>query len=260
MAPRRLGLAVLVGLTLTVSGQRGLSRAESRGLSRAQSKGPAAPAASRFQFADVTARAGIGFVHKSGASPDKFMVETFGSGVAWIDYDEDGFQDLFFVNGAPGSSNALYHNNRDGTFTDVTARAGVAGNEGLPAEASAKAGSRYKTGVAVGDFDNDGYLDLYVTAFGPNTLYRNNRDGTFKDVTSAAGVASTTGSPTIRTAATPSPAIACTATRRCSTGWRTGCIATTATARSPTSRSRPASPIRPARVSAWRSAITTATA
>ena len=132
-----------------------------------------------MQFVDVTAKAGIGFVHKSGASPEKYMVETFGSGVAWIDYDADGFPDLFFVNGAPGSSNALYHNNRDGTFTDVTARAGVAGSE--------RPG--YKTGVAVGDVDNDGHLDLYVTAFGPNTLYRNNGDGTFKDVTSAAGVA-----------------------------------------------------------------------
>ena len=137
--------------------------------------------ASRIQFADVTAKAGIGFVHKSGASPEKCMVETFGSGVAWIDYDNDGFQDLFFVNGAPGSSNALYHNNRDGTFTDVTQRAGVAGTGGRTGV--------YKTGVAVGDFDNDGYLDLYVTAFGPNTLYRNNHDGTFSDVTSAAGVA-----------------------------------------------------------------------
>ena len=141
-----------------------------------------------IQFADVTAKEGIGFVHKSGASADKYMVETFGSGVAWIDYDDDGFQDLFFVDGAPGSSNALYHNNHDGTFTDVTARAGVAGNAGLPAVASAKAGV-YKTGAAVGDFDNDGYLDLYVTAFGPNTLYRNNHDGTFSDVTSKAGVA-----------------------------------------------------------------------
>ncbi len=146
-----------------------------------------------MQFVDVTAKAKIDFVHKSGASPEKYMVETFGSGVAWIDYDNDGFPDLFFVNGAPGASNALYHNDRDGTFTDVTARAGVAGNEGgLPAGASAKAGV-YKTGVAVGDFDNDGYLDLYVTAFGPNTLYRNNHDGTFSDVTAAAGVA---GGPT----------------------------------------------------------------
>jgi hypothetical protein len=163
-------MALLAGVPLTVAGQRGLPRAESR---------RPATAAPRIQFIDVTAKAGIGFVHKSGASPEKYMVETFGSGVAWIDYDADGFPDLFFVNGAPGSSNALYRNNRDGTFTDVTTRAGVAGSE--------RPG--YKTGVAVGDLDNDGYLDLYVTAFGPNTLYRNNRDGTFSDVTSAAGVA-----------------------------------------------------------------------
>lgn len=175
IAPRWLvlvALGVVVGVPVSVSGQRGL-----------------APPAARIQFADVTARAGIDFVHRSGASPEKYMVETFGSGVAWIDYDNDGFQDLFFVNGAPGSSNALYHNNRNGTFTDVTQRAGVGGaGSGLPAVASAKAGV-YKTGIAVGDFDNDGYLDLYVTAFGPNTLYRNNHDGTFSDVTSAAGVA-----------------------------------------------------------------------
>ncbi|HEU4879996.1 MAG TPA: VCBS repeat-containing protein, partial [Gemmatimonadaceae bacterium] len=74
-------------------------------------------------FVDVTAKAGITFVHKSGASPDKFMVETFGSGLAWIDYDNDGFPDLYFVNGAPGAPNALYHNNKDGTFADVTERA-----------------------------------------------------------------------------------------------------------------------------------------
>ena len=133
------------------------------------------------QFVDVTAKSGIDFVHKSGASPEKYMVETFGSGVAWIDYDNDGFPDLYFVNGAPGAANALYHNNRDGTFTDVTRKAGVAGD-------GAGKGA-YKTGVAVGDYDNDGYLDLYVTAFGPNILYRNNGDGTFTDVTSAAGVA-----------------------------------------------------------------------
>jgi hypothetical protein len=129
----------------------------------------------------VTTKAGIDFVHKSGASPDKYMVETFGSGVAWIDYDNDGFADLYFVNGAPGSANALYHNNRDGTFTDVTQKARVGG------EGAGK--TVYKTGVGVGDYDNDGYLDLYVTALGPNVLYHNNRDGTFTDVTAAAGVA-----------------------------------------------------------------------
>jgi hypothetical protein len=140
---------------------------------------PAAPASS-LQFVDVTAKSGIGFVHQSGASPEKYMVETFGSGVAWIDYDNDGFVDLYFVNGAPGAANALYHNNKgDGTFTDVTRQTGVAAD-----------GNRaYKTGVAVGDIDGDGYLDLYVTAFGPNILFRNNRNGTFTDVTASAGVA-----------------------------------------------------------------------
>src|SRR5687768_9749758 len=78
------------------------------------------------RFVDVTARAKIDFVHQSGASPEKYMMETFGSGVAWIDYDNDGFPDLYFVNGAPGSANALYRNNGDGTFKEVTAAAGVA--------------------------------------------------------------------------------------------------------------------------------------
>jgi hypothetical protein len=147
-------------------------------------RGAAAPAI-QPPFMDVTRQSKIDFVHKSGASPDKYMVETFGSGVGWIDYDNDGFQDLYFVNGAPGTANVLYRNNKDGTFTDVTRQAGVAG-EGAGTAA-------YKTGVAVGDYDGNGFLDLYVTAFGPNVLYRNNGDGTFTDVTSAAGVA---GAPT----------------------------------------------------------------
>ena len=129
-------------------------------------------------FADVTAKAGITFAQTSGATPDKHMVETFGSGVGWIDFDNDGFVDLYFVSGAPGSSNMLYRNNHDGTFTDVTQRSGAA--------AITRA---YKTGVAVGDYDNDGDSDLYITAFGPNVLLRNNGDGTFTDVTAAAGVA-----------------------------------------------------------------------
>jgi hypothetical protein len=132
-------------------------------------------------FVDVTAKAGIGFVHDSGATPEKFMVETFGSGVAWIDYDNDGFPDLYFVNGAQGAANVLYHNDRDGTFSDVTQAAGVS--------ASNSGKGVHKTGVAVGDYDNDGRLDLYVTAFGPNVLYRNNGDGTFSDVTSKTGTA-----------------------------------------------------------------------
>ena len=132
-----------------------------------------------MRFAEVTARAKIDFVHASGATPDKYMFETFGSGVAWIDVDADGFQDLFFVNGAPRTANRLYRNNGDGTFSDVTQKAGVA----------ADATDAYKTGVAVGDFDDDGRLDIYVTAFGPNILYRNNGDGTFTDVTTTARVA-----------------------------------------------------------------------
>src|SRR4051794_1644909 len=142
-----------------------------------QAAKPAAEA--RPLFADVTAAAKVTFVHASGATPDKFMYETFGSGVATFDYDNDGFQDLYFVNGKPDAPNALYHNNHDGTFTDVTAKAGVA----------AVGGRTYKTGVAVGDIDNDGFLDIYVTAVGPNLLYRNNGDGTFTDVTAKAGVA-----------------------------------------------------------------------
>ncbi len=140
---------------------------------------PAPAAAPALRFTDVTAAAQIAFVHQSGASADKYMVETFGSGVAWLDFDNDGDQDLYFVNGAPGAANALYRNNGNGTFTDVTARAGVA----------AAGGRAYKTGVAVGDTDGDGYPDLYVTAFGPNILFHNNRDGTFTDVTAAAAVA-----------------------------------------------------------------------
>jgi hypothetical protein len=109
------------------------------------------------------------------------MVETFGSGAGWIDYDNDGFQDLYFVNGAPGAGNVLYRNNGNGTFVDVTAQARVDG--------SGAGKGAYKTGVAVGDYDNNGYLDLFVTSFGPDILYKNNGDGTFSDVTAAAGVA-----------------------------------------------------------------------
>ncbi len=130
-------------------------------------------------FDDVTAKAGITFVHASGATGNKYMFETFGSGAAWIDFDDDGFPDLYFVNGAPGASNALYRNKGNGTFENVTKASGTA----------AILTSGYKTGVAAGDFDNDGRLDLYVTAFGPNMLFRNAGNGTFVDVTAAAGVA-----------------------------------------------------------------------
>ncbi len=134
-------------------------------------------------FVDVTEKSGIHFVHMS-APEKKYIVESMSGGVLAIDYDRDGWPDLYFPN-APTvamalrnqpARSALYHNNRDGTFTDVTDRAGVA-----------MAG--FAMGGAVGDYNNDGWPDLYVTGLGSNTLFRNNGDGTFTDVTAAAGVA-----------------------------------------------------------------------
>jgi hypothetical protein len=135
-------------------------------------------------FRDVAASAGIAFRHDNAASPEKFLIETMGSGCGWIDYDQDGLLDLYLVNGAatrvytprqPPRS-ALYHNNGDGTFTDVTAKAGV-GAEGL-----------FGMGCAVGDYDNDGFPDLLVLGYGRCILYHNNGDGSFTNVTARAGV------------------------------------------------------------------------
>jgi enediyne biosynthesis protein E4 len=135
------------------------------------------------QFQDVTAKAGIRFVHNNGAFGKKYLPETIGPGVAFIDYDNDGWPDVFLLNGTdwPGhaqkrSTPRLYHNNRDGTFSDVTRKAG------LDVEI-------YGMGVAVGDYDNDGYDDLFVTAYGQSRLFRNNGNGTFSDVTQKAGLA-----------------------------------------------------------------------
>ena len=136
-----------------------------------------------IQFVDVTEDAGIHWKHVDGRSGQKYFMETLGSGAAFFDYDADGDPDLYFVNGAPlpgyvsedTPMNCLYENNGDGTFTDVTEKAGV-GDTG------------YGHGCAVGDYNNDGQLDLYVTNYGNNRLYRNNGDGTFTDVTEVAGV------------------------------------------------------------------------
>ena len=136
-------------------------------------------------YTDVRKAAGITFVQDSTQTDDKYYLETMGTGVGWIDYDQDGLLDLYFVQSAATDiykpshplRSALYRNNGDGTFTDVTAKAGV-GGEG-----------HYGQGVAVGDFDNDGYPDLYVTGYGRAILYHNNGDGTFTDVTAKAGVA-----------------------------------------------------------------------
>ncbi len=136
-------------------------------------------------FRDIAKTAGIHFVHDNAATAEKYLIETMGSGCGWIDYDADGLLDLYLVNSAATRlykpkkplRGALYRNNGDGTFTDVTDKAGV-GAEGL-----------FGMGVAVGDYDNDGYPDLMVLGYDRSILYHNNRNGTFSDVTERAGVA-----------------------------------------------------------------------
>lgn len=143
-------------------------------------------------FVDVTEKLGIHFRQQASPTAKKYLLETMGSGVAIFDYDNDGRLDIFFANGAriddptpkgtiprkdnPKYWNRLYHQRSDGTFEDVTERAGLTGYG-------------YSTGVAVGDYDNDGFEDLYVAGYGHGTLYHNNGDGTFTDVTASAGVA-----------------------------------------------------------------------
>jgi len=148
------------------------------------------------QFTDVTSAVHLDFKHESSATSNKYLIETMGGGVALLDYDNDGRLDIFFTNGAKVDDpmpdgkaadksdskfwNRLYHQNPDGTFTDVTEKAGLTG---IPQ-------NHYDMGVAVGDYDNDGFEDIYITGFGGNTLYHNNGNGTFTDVTNAAGVTS----------------------------------------------------------------------
>jgi hypothetical protein len=137
-------------------------------------------------FTDITRQAGLEtFRHRSGSAQKATILETPGSGVALLHYDNDGWLDIFLLNGStfpalkgeqPAPHAMLLHNNHDGTFTDVTDRAGVA-NE------------RWGFGVAVGDYDNDGWPDIYVANYGKNRLYHNNHDGTFTDVAGKAGVA-----------------------------------------------------------------------
>ena len=136
--------------------------------------------AAGITFRDITQRAGIHFLHNNGAFGKKYLPETMGPGVAFIDYDNDGWPDIFLVNGTdwPGqpakhSTPKLYHNNHDGTFTEVTHKAG------LDIEI-------FGMGVAVGDYDNDGYDDLFITAMGQSRLFHNNGNGTFSDVTQKA--------------------------------------------------------------------------
>ena len=142
-----------------------------------------------FPFEEVSSSSsGINWVHTAGKSTEKYLPETTGAGCAIFDFDNDGWMDIYLVNSGECDffkppkplRNALYRNNRDGTFTDVTEKAGVPGNG-------------YGMGVAVGDYDGDGFPDLYVTQYGKSILYHNNGDGTFTDVTEKAGLNEVSG-------------------------------------------------------------------
>jgi enediyne biosynthesis protein E4 len=178
MLSRRRLLEILGWSTLGSS--VGASTLRSREFADAFRPQDAAPA-----FEEIPpSSSGIIWTHTNGQSPDMYLPETVGSGCAFLDYDNDGWMDIYLVNSGacdfyqPASPlrNALYRNNRDGTFTDVTEKAKVPGNA-------------YGMGVAVGDFDGDGFPDLYVTQYPHSILYKNNGDGTFTDVTAKAGVA-----------------------------------------------------------------------
>jgi hypothetical protein len=179
-----LALTALLAIIFIASGFLMARAEQSQTLNAADSAAPG-------RFVDVTQRLGVNFQHQASHTSKKYLPETMGSGVALFDYDNDGRLDIFLVNGAPLSDptpkgtipkktgpkywNRLYHQKADGTFEDVTEKAGLQG-------------TGYGMGVAVGDYDNDGYEDLYVTAYGGNKLYHNNGDGTFSDVTARAGV------------------------------------------------------------------------
>src|SRR6267154_4780446 len=137
---------------------------------------------SPVRFVDITQSAGIHFTHNNGAFGEKYLPEALGPGCAFIDYDNDGYPDILFVNGQnfPGHRQAastlkLYHNNHNGTFTDVTAAAGLDI-------------AMYGMGVAIGDYDNDGFDDIFVSALGQSRLFHNNGNGRFTDVTASAGL------------------------------------------------------------------------
>src|SRR5215469_5705505 len=173
----------LKGFSLTCLGNRLLSSNSRVGRIRSTT-GFGQPSTEPYFIAVPPSASGISWKHVNGRSPDYYLPETVGAGCAFLDYDNDGWMDVYLVNSGhcdfydpnPPLRNALYRNNRDGTFTDVTEKAGVLGGG-------------YGMGVAVGDYDGDGFPDVYVTQYGHNILYHNNGNGTFTDVTQKAGVA-----------------------------------------------------------------------
>jgi hypothetical protein len=170
---------VSTAAVLPSAAARGLSAKEAQ--LAAKTRSPVRPSGP-IEFTDVTEQAGIRFKHHSGAFGKKYLPETMGSGVCFLDYDNDGWQDILFVNSMDWPEHkigksfpALYHNNHDGTFTDVTRAAGLAIE-------------MYGMGCAIGDYDNDGYPDIYITTVGSNHLFHNLGNGKFSDVTAKAGV------------------------------------------------------------------------
>lgn len=165
LCPLALGMALLAACAMPDAERPGVATTE----------------ANDVIFTDVTEAAGLDFVHHNGRSGKKYLPETLGPGLAFLDYDNDAYPDLYVANGVPfGESEEqptprLYRNLGDGTFADTTVEAGLAD-------------SFFAMGAAFGDIDNDGFDDLYVTALGPDRLYRNQGDGTFADVTAAAGI------------------------------------------------------------------------
>ena len=173
------------GRTLQISRRRFLQGLAGSLTIPAFSRFSLAPPLTVYPFEEVPASvSGISWKHTAGRSPQKYLPETTGAGCAFLDYDNDGWMDIYLVNSGSCDfftptlplRNALYRNNRDGTFSEITEKAGVGGGG-------------YGQGVAVGDYDGDGFPDLYVTQYGRSILYHNNGDGTFSDVTEKAGVA-----------------------------------------------------------------------
>ncbi len=173
------------GAALTAIGRPAFGQGvSSRGV-KAQPRGKPSGRPFLARFTDVAKQAGLTqSIIYGGVENKNYIIEVVGCGVAFIDYDNDGWMDLLVLNGTrlegdpPGATNRLYKNNRNGTFTDVTQKAGLVR-------------TGWASGVTVGDYDNDGFDDIFITYYGHNVLYRNNRNGTFSDITEKAGLAST---------------------------------------------------------------------